>query len=92
MDPGGAWTIGEHLQQGYTITAYCNNLRCARCRRRQGRALDLATLAPDLTLEDLRSRLKCVDCGHRQAILIRMPPGRDDASEAPEYPRPPASA
>ena len=29
MDPGGAWTIGEHLQQGYTITAYCNNLRCA---------------------------------------------------------------
>ncbi len=92
MEPGGAWTIGEHLEQGHTITAYCNNLRCARCKRRQGRALDLASLDPGLTLEGLQTRLKCVDCGHRQAILIRMPPGRDEADDAPAHPRPPASA
>jgi len=92
MEPGGAWTIGEHLEQGYSITAYCNNLRCARCRRRQGRALDLSTLDPALTLEVLQARLKCVDCGHRQAILIRMPTGRGEAADAPAHPRPPASA
>ncbi len=89
MEPGGAWTIGEHLLEGYSITAYCNNLRCARCRRRQGRALDLATLDPGLTLEDLQARLKCVDCGHRQAILIRMPPA---GGEAPAQPRPSPAA
>ena len=89
MEPGGAWTIGEHAAEGYSITAYCNNLRCARCRRRQGRPLDLAALDPGLTLEDLQARLKCVDCGHRQAILIRMPPAGD---EAPPQPRPSPAA
>lgn len=89
MEAGGAWTIGEHLDQGYSITAYCNNLRCARCKRRQGRALDLSTLDPGLTLEGLQAKLKCVDCGHRQAILIRMPPAGE---EAPAHPKPSPAA
>jgi len=77
----GAWTIGEHLAQGYRLTVYCNNPRCGRSKRRQGRQLDLTALDPALTLEDLQVRLACVDCGHRQAIMIRTPPERlaDDA-------------
>ncbi len=70
----GAWTIGEHLAEGYALTAYCNNPRCGRSKRRQGRALDLAMLDPSLTLEELQSRLACVDCHYRQAIVIRTPP------------------
>ncbi|MBM3549434.1 MAG: hypothetical protein FJX54_21050 [Alphaproteobacteria bacterium] len=79
----GAWTIGEHLDQGYTLTVYCNNPRCARARRRQGRQLDLSALDPHLTLEDLQPRLACVDCGHRSAIMIRTAPEPREA-EAPE--------
>ena len=74
----GAWTIGEHLAGGYTLTAYCNNPRCGRSRRRQGRWLDLARLDPSLTLEELQARLACVDCGTRQAIVIRTPPESEE--------------
>ena len=49
----GAWTISEHLDQGYSLTAYCNNPRCGRSKRRQGRWLDLRKLDPDLTLDEL---------------------------------------
>lgn len=70
----GAWTIGEHLAERYTLTVYCNNPRCARARRPQGRQLDLSALDPTLTLEGLQARLSCVDCHYRQAIVIRTPP------------------
>jgi hypothetical protein len=81
----GAWTIGEHLAEGTALTAYCNNPRCARAKRRQGRALDLTALDPALTLEELQARLACVDCGHRQAILIRTPAERDASSRPAEH-------
>jgi hypothetical protein len=80
----GPWTVGEHLLQGYSITAYCNNLRCGRSKRRHGRALDLAALDPALTLDEVRARLKCVDCGQHDAILIRLPP--EGAAERPNPP------
>lgn len=70
----GAWTIGEHLEQGYALTAYCNNPRCGRSKRRQGRYLDLRKLDPHLTLDELQPKLVCVDCNTHQAIVIRTPP------------------
>jgi hypothetical protein len=77
----GAWTIGEHLDQGYSLTAYCNNPRCGRSKRRQGRWLDLRKLDPDLTLDELQPRLACVDCNTRQAIVIRTPPETEEREQ-----------
>jgi hypothetical protein len=85
----GAWTIGEHLADGYALTAYCNNPRCARAKRRQGRQLDLSALDPSLTLEELQQRLACVDCGHRQAIVIRTAPEPREAEPPEERARTP---
>lgn len=77
----GAWTIGEHRDQGVSLTAYCNNPKCGRSKRRQGRYLDLSKLDPDLTLEELQARLACVDCGTRQAVVIRTPPESEERRE-----------
>lgn len=80
-----AWTVGEHVARGDTITAYCGNHRCARnapLRQRNempgpypphGIDIDLARLDPSLTPDDLRARLKCTSCGERRAS-IRMSP------------------
>ena len=57
----GAWTIGEHLEQGYALTAYCNNPRCGRSKRRQGRYLDLRKLDPHLTLDELQPKLTKIE-------------------------------
>lgn len=76
-----AWTVGEHLARGDTITAYCGNHLCARnatLRQRNlmagpypphGIDLDLAALDPSLTPDDLRARLACRFCGERQASI-----------------------
>ena len=77
----GASTIGEHLEQGYSLTAYCNNPRCGRSKRRQGRYLDLKKLDPDLTLDELQPKLVCVDCNTHQAIVIRTPPESEERRE-----------
>ena len=79
-----AWTVGEHLARGDTLTAYCGNHLCLRNVKRSkippgvlppphGITLDLSKLDPSLTPDDLRARLKCTSCGERQAS-IRLNP------------------
>ncbi len=92
-----AWTVGEHLARGDLITAYCGNFRCLRNisprklppdapRVAHGVTLNLASLDPSLTPDDLRARLKCTICGERQGSIRLNPnaPGtgmRKDASQ-----------
>ena len=83
---GGDTTLQELRDRSTQVTAYCNNLRCARAKRAHGRALDLETLDPAMTLGELRARLKCVDCNTRQSVVILTPASDEERASEPRVP------
>lgn len=70
-------TVGDLLDQGYSLWAFCTNSGCDDMRRGAGRKLELAELPREQTIDELRPRLRCQSCGEAAAeirIIANVPP------------------
>lgn len=71
-----AITIRTIEASGGSATAYCGNPLCYRFRHGAYRALKLAALPPDVTVDEVKQVLRCDACDKLQAeIVVAMGPG-----------------
>lgn len=78
MQPVSIITLGDQIDQGFTVSAYCENQAC-----RHSVDLDLDALAEKLgrgfvtvgSPNPLVARLHCAKCKGKDISLILSPPG-----------------
>ena len=76
-------TIGDHIENGYTIRAHCNNVRCLHNALVDLEAL-AARLGRDFDTMRIRPRLRCTSCGTRDCSITVSPPYPDPGCFRPK--------
>ncbi len=68
--PGTGITIGGIQASRGSATVYCGNPLCYRFRHGATRSLKLETLPPQVTVDEVKVRLRCDACDMFQAEIV----------------------